>query len=70
MTDVLTPEEAAAFLRVSRPTLLKAVRSGEVPVLHLGSRWRVSRKALEEYMAGGQESAFLAKATTGTRRRK
>lgn len=67
--EVLTPEEAAAYLRVSRPTLLKAVRRGEVPVLHIGARWRVSRAALDQYLAGAQTALFSAKANTGTRRR-
>ncbi len=54
MNDILTPEEAARYLRVSRPTLLKAVKQQDFPVMYVGARWRVSKAVLDKYLAGEQ----------------
>ncbi len=44
---ILTIEEAAALLKVSKSTLYKLVESGRVPARKLGRRWRFSRVDLE-----------------------
>ena len=48
--EVLKTEEAAAFLRVSKPTLYKLIRLGVIPALHSGRNgsYLFSREALEE----------------------
>lgn len=46
----MTLNEAADYLRISRPSLQRGVESGEVPALKMGSLYRFSRKALEEIM--------------------
>ena len=48
--DVMTLNEAADYLRISRHSLQRGVESGEVPALKMGSLYRFSRKALEETM--------------------
>lgn len=50
--DIMTPDEAAAYLRVSLPTLRKAVRRKDFPVLWIAGRWRVSRATLDAYLSG------------------
>lgn len=50
--EVLTPDEAARYLRVSPATLRKAVKRGDFPVIQVADRWRVSRSTLEAYMSG------------------
>ena len=48
--DVMTVEEAARFLKTSRPSLLKGVQNGDVPCLRIGTLYRFSREALAEAM--------------------
>lgn len=50
--DILTMEEARAILRIGRNTMLKALQDGEVPGVQVGRQWRISKKALQDFMAG------------------
>ena len=53
LPEVLTVEEAAAFLRVNRKTLYEAVRLGSVPgVIRLGRAIRISKAALISWVQG------------------
>lgn len=50
---VLTVEEAAALLRISRGAAYALAKRGELPgVIRLGRTLRVSRQALERALAG------------------
>ncbi len=49
--DVMTLDEAAAFLRVIPQTILRQLRKGALPGIKVGSRWRLSRLALEAHLA-------------------
>lgn len=44
--EVLTLEEAAAFMRLSVPTMRRLAEAGDVPSSKLGNQWRFSRRAL------------------------
>jgi len=48
---VLTVEEAAAVLRISRQSAYQAARSGELPTVRIGRRMLVPRAALERMLA-------------------
>ena len=48
--DVMTLDEAAAFLRVIPQTILRQLRKGALPGVKIGSRWRLSRLALEAHL--------------------
>ena len=55
----LTLCEAAEYLAVSRPTLLRALREGRAPGLRLSGRWVISRQALDRLLGdGGSLAAF------------
>lgn len=41
--DLMTFEEALLYFRVSRQTLLNALRSGEVVGFKIGAQWRIPR---------------------------
>lgn len=56
----LTPEEAAALLRVNRNTLYKAIHQGEIPHVRLGRTYRISRYAL---VRGGVGAAGALRAS-------
>ena len=52
---VLTVEEAAEALRISRQSAYQAVRNGEIPTVKVGRRILVPRQQLEEMLAGRPE---------------
>jgi excisionase family DNA binding protein len=54
--EVLTPEEAAALLRVDVDGLLDAVRGGELPGRRVAGEWRFSRAALLAWLAGERDA--------------
>jgi excisionase family DNA binding protein len=51
---VLTVEEAAALLRISRGSAYEAVRCGQIPVLRLGRRILVPRAKLMALLGEGE----------------
>lgn len=51
--DIMKPEEAARYLRISKPTLYKLIRNGEIPAKKIGNQWRVSKTVLDEIVKGG-----------------
>jgi excisionase family DNA binding protein len=50
MPDVMTPSEAAAFLKVSEEDVLAAITSGELKAKKLGNAYRISKEALETFL--------------------
>lgn len=50
--DVMTPTEAAQLLRVSEEDVVAAIEAGDLKARKLGSAYRISRSALEEFLAG------------------
>ena len=52
MPDVMTPSEAAAQLRVSEEDVMAAIESGDLKARQIGSAYRISRAALEDFLKG------------------
>ncbi len=50
--EALTVKEVAEKLHVSRPTVEKWIKSGELPSLELGGCRRILRSDLETFIAG------------------
>jgi excisionase family DNA binding protein len=48
--EVLTSEEAAALLRVSRKTLYRLAKNGELPGNKVGRSWRFHRADLIDFL--------------------
>lgn len=48
--DVLTAEEAAEYLRVSRKTLYRLVSAGRIPGQKVGRSWRFRRDDLIAFL--------------------
>ncbi|MDY7079912.1 MAG: helix-turn-helix domain-containing protein [Chloroflexota bacterium] len=48
--DVMTAEEAAAYLRIARATLYRLAAKGGVPAVKVGRVWRFSRQLLDEWL--------------------
>jgi len=51
--EILTPREAADFLRVSYYVLLEHAKRGRVPAAKVGGSWRFSRRKLTEWLENG-----------------
>jgi excisionase family DNA binding protein len=48
--DVMTPAEAAAILRVSEEDVIAAIQAGDLKARKLGSAYRISKSALDEFL--------------------
>ena len=54
---VMTVEEAAEVLKISRPSAYQAVKNGEIPVIRIGRRILVPVAALEKLLATAGSNA-------------
>ena len=48
---VLTVEETAALLKVSKQQIRKMIREDALPAIKVGREWRISEEYLEEFIA-------------------
>ena len=51
MSTLLRPEEVAKALAISRTTVLRLARSGELASLRIGGQVRFRAEAVDEYLA-------------------
>jgi excisionase family DNA binding protein len=49
LPDVLTVDEVARYLRVSKTTICRWCSSGKLPAFRIGRGWRVNRNTLEHF---------------------
>jgi excisionase family DNA binding protein len=49
---ILTADEACAALHISRPFLFKMLNEGKIPARRLNKRWLISKKVIEDWLAG------------------
>ena len=52
MPDVMTPSEAAAFLKVSEEDVVAAITAGDLKARKIGAAFRISKEALQEFLKG------------------
>ena len=64
-SEVLTPVEAARFLRVKKTKLLKLAQLGEVPARKIDDEWRFLRSALEDWLRGTPSSRQILLSQAG-----
>jgi len=50
--EVMSPKEVAEYLGISKVTLYKLLKNGEIPGRRLGYQWRISKAALDEFLKG------------------
>jgi excisionase family DNA binding protein len=50
--DVMTPSEAAGYLRVSEEDVIAAITGGELKAKKIGNAYRISKSSLDEFLAG------------------
>lgn len=52
MPDVMTPDEAAQFLKVSAEDVIAAIEAGDLKARKLGSAYRISKDSLNDFLKG------------------
>lgn len=52
MSDILTIEEAAQYLKVNKETLYRKARAGILPGQKIGNLWRFHREVLDKWIKG------------------
>lgn len=57
--EILTPQEAADFLRVPLLTVQRQAKAGRLPGRRVGKEWRFSRTMLREWVASGPDRLDL-----------
>jgi excisionase family DNA binding protein len=50
--DIMTPTEAAQYLRVSEEDVIAAINSGDLKARKIGNAFRISKSALDDFLAG------------------
>ena len=68
MTEWLTLDELAAYLKRGRSTLYKMARKGQVPASRIGRSWRFDRGAIDEWLRRQSPQGPVAKARPKGRR--
>jgi excisionase family DNA binding protein len=53
--EILTPQEAADFLRVPLLTVQRQAKVGRLPGRRVGKEWRFSRTMLRDWVASGPD---------------
>ena len=51
--DILTIDELADYLRISRSTLYKLAQEGRVPCQKVGRHWRFRKQAIDRWLGAG-----------------
>jgi len=54
---VMTIDELAEYLQVSKSTLYKLAQSGRVPAQKVGKHWRFHRGAIDAWLRNGDEQS-------------
>jgi excisionase family DNA binding protein len=49
---VLVTAEAAQYLRISKPTLLKYIHLGKIKAIKAGRGWRILQPELDKFLRG------------------
>jgi len=50
--DVMNPAQAAAYLQVSEADIMQMIQSGQIKAKQIGSQFRISKTALDQFLAG------------------
>jgi excisionase family DNA binding protein len=53
--DLIKSDEMASYLRISRSTLYRLVRTGRLPAIRVGGCLRFRREAVSQLLSGGSD---------------
>lgn len=58
---VYTVEEALEVLKVTRRTLYRYIKAGQIKAVKLGREYRITEEALKDFLEHGTEDNYLEK---------
>ena len=50
METLMTLEEVAAYLRLSKDTVYRMAQNGKIPAAKVGAQWRFQRQEVDEWL--------------------
>jgi excisionase family DNA binding protein len=50
MTELMTPDEAASYLRVTKKTIYRLAQLGRIPATKVGQQWRFRKAEIDEWL--------------------
>ncbi len=56
MENLLTVQQVATFLQVSRTTVWRWCNEGRLPAMKIGRGWRIRREDLDRYLQSGSNA--------------
>ena len=56
MEELLTLEELARYLKISKPTLYKMVEKGRIPALKIANQWRFKKDDINRWLEKQRKS--------------
>jgi len=56
MEELLTLEELAKYLKISKPTLYKMVEKGKIPALKVANQWRFKKEDINRWLEKQRKS--------------
>ncbi|MBF0105973.1 MAG: helix-turn-helix domain-containing protein [Deltaproteobacteria bacterium] len=59
-SEVMTTNEAMAYLRVTRKTLLKLVSTGKIRAAKVGKDFRYLKSEIDKFLKGDKEEDFFS----------
>jgi len=65
--EILTIEELAAYLKVSKSMLYQMAQKGAIPASKVGKHWRFHKKTIEEWLLRHPERLQATSAKGGDR---
>ena len=57
MTELMTVQEVANYLRVTKKTIYRLLRRGKIPATRVGKQWRFDKAAIDEWLKQGSAAA-------------
>jgi excisionase family DNA binding protein len=60
--EILTPEQVAEFLQITKDTVYRYIREGKLPAVRLGRSYRVPREDLDLFLVAHSTSADVRQA--------
>ena len=58
---VYTTDEALEVLKVTRRTLYRYIKAGQIKAIRLGREYRITEDALKDFLERGTDSNYLEK---------
>jgi len=55
---LLTPSQAASILKVSRRTLDRMIKNGQMPAIKVGGQWRILESRFEQWVQQEASRSF------------